>query len=1189
MIDRKALLNDLTKLVGRLEEDLREQAKNGAAHASLEAEWQAAKRAHRTGDAFEMWVTDRITQAAVAWVLSCVFVRFLEDNELLGRPYLSGPGPRRQLALDHEGVYFRVHPTLNRREYLLDSFREIARLPAMDALLGEGRNPLWRVQLSADGASALVDFWRTIDPATGDLVHGFADDSWATRFLGDLYQDLSEYARKRYALLQTPDFVVTFILDQTLEHAIREFGYREVRLIDPTCGSGHFLLDAFHRLVRLWMRSEPGTNPRELAQRALDQVFGVDLSPTVIEIARFRLLVEALRVSGVRRLDQAPDFRANLAVGDSLLHGPRPRYTDGRQLLAWREEDRLAHVYDVEDADELKRILGQPYHVVVGNPPYVTPKDPSLRQAYRDRYESCSGKYSLGVPFTERFFDLAIAPAHGETSPAGYVGMITANSFMKREFGKKLIERFLSTRDLTHVIDTSRAHIPGHGTPTVVFLARNRAPVSTTVRAIRGIRSQATLPENPAQGLVWTAILDQIDRPGSVSEFVSSDDVDRRSFGVHPWSIGGGGAAELKERLDEASAATLGRFVESIGFASFTGLDEAFVAPATVWRRRGVPPKLARAFVYGECVRDYTTATELCALAPYGTSLNAVPWDPNASWARWLWPLRSSLEGVVTFGNKTRKESGDLWWTWYRWVPEKYRTPLSIVFAFVATHNHFVLDRGGKVFKQSAPVIKLPPGATDDDHLGLLGLLNSSTACFWLKETCHNKGGGGIGGGIASELWEQFYEFTGTKLMEFPLVDPPKRGRLEPIVKTAAELGANVPTNLYGALVPSRVVSDAARRSTEQALDKVIAFQEDLDWECYRLYGLVDETLALPPDRTPGIRLGERAFEIVMARKMAAGELETRWFERHSSTPVTETPAHWPEEYREIVRRRIEAIETDPDIALIEQPEYKRRWNTEPWEEQEQRALRNWLLERLEHARYWPAPPQLQSCATLADRLRHDAEFLQVAGLCRGRPDFDLTELVVELVEAEAVPFLAAYRYTESGKVKRTLWEKTWDLQRREDAGEKVEIDVPPKYKQGDFRSAVYWRLRGKLDVPKERFILYPLAGRDSDATPVVGWAGWDHLQQAKALASWIVERQQQDGWGKDRLLPLLAGVLELVPWLRQWHNDLDPESALHLGDYFAQWVEGEARKIGATLDDLRSYAPPAGTARRRRSRRARS
>ena len=72
--------------------------------------------------------------------------------------------------------------------------------------------------------------------------------------------------------------------------------------------------------------------------------------------------------------------------------------------------------------------------------------------------------------------------------------------------------------------------------------------------------------------------------------------------------------------------------------------------------------------------------------------------------------------------------------------PRSCRTPLSIVFAFVATHNHFVLDRGGKVFNRSAPVIKLPVGASEDDHLGLVGVLNSSAACFWLKQVSHDEG-----------------------------------------------------------------------------------------------------------------------------------------------------------------------------------------------------------------------------------------------------------------------------------------------------------------------------------------------------------------------------------------------------------------------------------------------------------------
>ena len=70
----------------------------------------------------------------------------------------------------------------------------------------------------------------------------------------------------------------------------------------------------------------------------------------------------------------------------------------------------------------------------------------------------------------------------------------------------------------------------------------------------------------------------------------------------------------------------------------------------------------------------------------------------------------------------------------------------------------------------------------------------------------------------------------------------------------------------------------------------MIALQEELDWEVYRLYGLIDEDLTADRRRAPGLQLGERAFEIVLARKAARGEADTVWFERHRSTPVTEIP-----------------------------------------------------------------------------------------------------------------------------------------------------------------------------------------------------------------------------------------------------------------------------------------------------------
>ncbi|PRC49172.1 SAM-dependent methyltransferase, partial [Mycobacterium sp. ITM-2017-0098] len=101
----------------------------------------------------------------------------------------------------------------------------------------------------------------------------------------------------------------------------------------------------------------------------------------------------------------------------------------------------------------------------------------------------------------------------------------------------------------------------------------------------------------------------------------------------------------------------------------------------------------------------------------------------------------------------------------------RYSIKLGIPFAEVATHNHFVLDRGGKVFKQTAPVIKLPDGATEDQHLQLLGVLNSSTACFWLKQVAHNKGStvDSHGARQTQVPWEDFYQFNSTKVGQFPV------------------------------------------------------------------------------------------------------------------------------------------------------------------------------------------------------------------------------------------------------------------------------------------------------------------------------------------------------------------------------------------------------------------------------------
>jgi len=144
---------------------------------------------------------------------------------------------------------------------------------------------------------------------------------------------------------------------------------------------------------------------------------------------------------------------------------------------------------------------------------------------------------------------------------------------------------------------------------------------------------------------------------------------------------------------------------------------------------------------------------------------------------------------------------------------------------------------------------------------------------------------------------------------------------------------------------------------------------------------------------------------------------------------------------------------------------------------------------------------------------------------------------------------------------------------------------VPPKYKAADFLEASYWNLRGDLDVPKERFILYQHLERDADSTPVIAWAGWDHLQQARALAAYYHHVKEEEGWAAERLKPVLAGLLELIPWLKQWHNDVDPATGERMGDTFETFEEAECQEFAFTIASLRDWAPLPTTARRGRRR----
>ncbi|MFI7664168.1 BREX-2 system adenine-specific DNA-methyltransferase PglX [Nocardia sp. NPDC049526] len=1192
MIDRATLISDLRKQVVAAETDLNTQLHTlPEVKSRLHDEWTQAHKLGRTAASESAWHDERISEVALAWVLGTVFVRFCEDNQLIPEPYLTGPtAGRRDLAQARYVAYVESDPEPTYRGWLLRAFTELGAGQAGRLLFDPTHNPLYQLPLSHDGARALIEFWREHDEH-GDLVHDFTDPldadgihGWGTGFLGDLYQDLSENARKTYALLQTPEFIEEFILDRTLEPAIREFGYQKLEMIDPSCGSGHFVLGAFRRLARHWAEDQPTTDRHTRVRHALNSVHGVDINPFAIAIARFRLLVAAMAAANVRTLAEAAHYEwsIQLAVGDSLI-------MERHQELTFDNgsgSDLAEFSYATEDVQEYPDILkpGR-YHVVVGNPPYLTVKDPSLNALYRVLYSQCIGKYALTVPFIVRFFELA----RNDTYGAGFVGLLSSNSFMKREFGQRLVEQFFPTVDLAEVIDTSGAYIPGHGTPTVLLFGRNRPPTRAAVRTVIGLLGESTMPDHPEQGLVWQSIRYAIDREsGDEDLWTQRVDVDKPSLWKFPWTLADRDTIEILRDM-ESTGSILSSIALRIGFFAIAGANDVLLSTAATYRRNRVESDVLVPVLRGSDIRDWIATPE-----EFGVMFKDSTPEPNArtfpNLYRMIWPYRTSMRHRPALIRSATP-------AWYRWshVTEVAGAhPWWIAFTWVSTHNHFAVLRDRVAPLNSAPIIRLPNTVSNSDVLQLTSLLNSSLACFWIKQNSNSKGQPGVGQIGIGEPWAEFFEFAGNRLGQLPLPDGQWFQRqwtiyADTIDALTRELMDTDPRSLLTkGIPPNRTELDAARTRNLKARARLIGLQEELDWEIYERYGLInsENRLLAPAGTVPEIKTGERAFEIVLARRIARGESDTLWFEINGAVLTTSIPSDWPEEYRKTVERRIEFIERRRGINRVEQPTFKRRWNGADWDSMLKNAVRSALLDRMENRELWfdeNDQPTILSLSRLVDRLARDKDFMSLTELYA--PGTELTKVVADLITEEHVPFLSVLRYKPSGLKKRAHWDQVWAQQREEDtAGDEAAkrkiregISIPPQYMSSDFLRTSYWQTRGKLDVPNERFISY---GSTNVATPeLYGWAGWDHLQQAQALAAYCTNQSLST----EEITPLLAGLLELQPWLNQWHNDYDDLYNGSPAAFFAGYRQTVQGEHSLSDDDLHAWRPP--IARRGRPR----
>ena len=278
--------------------------------------------------------------------------------------------------------------------------------------------------------------------------------------------------RKAQGIYYTPQWVVDYIVGQTVgrfveENKNRSDAIHDMKILDMACGSGSFLIRAYDALLDHHSLGRPPdwVFSDERLSILRNSIYGVDLDPQAVEVARLNLLLRALRE---RQL--LPELRDSIKRGNSLVSGGedelRPHFGD-----EWR--DKQPFNWEREFTDIMN---AGGFDVVIGNPPYVRiqslPRDEA--DYYRANYESAFGSFDLYVMFVEQGLRLL--------KPGGRLGFITSGKFLKAEYGKKLQQHILRQATVEQIMDLSAQQVFGDATTYPVMLVLRKGAEDRKLR-----------------------------------------------------------------------------------------------------------------------------------------------------------------------------------------------------------------------------------------------------------------------------------------------------------------------------------------------------------------------------------------------------------------------------------------------------------------------------------------------------------------------------------------------------------------------------------------------------------------------------------------------------------------------------------------------------------------------------------
>lgn len=662
--------------------------------------------------------------------------------------------------------------------------------------------------------------------------------------------------RKAGGVYYTPTYIVDYIVANTLgrllngedpdnKKPIPVSQAAKLKVCDPACGSGSFLIVAYQYLLD-WHRDQytldpesgeleegkikrhaGGKNPKiyqtqggewklttpERKRILLNNIYGVDIDSQAVEVTKLSLLLKVLEGETQQQLQRdfiserqriLPDLGENIQCGNSLI-GPDFYENEQMQLLDDEIKYRV-NVFDWESAfPEVFKKGG--FDCVIGNPPYVRQESLKESKAYlAQHYEAASGTADLYAYFLEKAIRLL--------NQDGYAAYIVSSSFLKTNFAKPLRKTLKAHSAVIQVTDFGGLPVFESAKDTYVCIPvfqRKEQLKSICIRKVNTLDPIKRESQMQAEGYL----------------------VPQERFTENEWTLRNDAEDALFVRLMNAHT-PLEQFVSGLYYGLKTGYNPAFVlskseADALKYSNDAHAKSLIHRVYGGQNIRRYRLRESLDYLLviPSGwTTKTMGAADSKSSWLKFTSHNPELSKHLIQHIEKLQKrqDQGDFWW---ELRPCDYYNVLNgnkIIFPDICKSPRFYLDKSCSYILNTAY-------ALDSDDPYLLGFLNSRL--FWWLIGQISIPFGVRAGQFRYRLIYQYMKQVPIRPIDFNNAeDVARHAKMVSLVERMLALheqrtGENNPNTL------------------KQIQTQITGIDRQIDRLVYELYGLTDEEIQL--------------------------------------------------------------------------------------------------------------------------------------------------------------------------------------------------------------------------------------------------------------------------------------------------------------------------------------------------------